>query len=166
MRWFWIRCKMEFFVPSCSKSPCDGIGGTVKRKLYRESLTRVVAGSHILTSQATFDGEKIWTGHDCYLLEQRVSTCSFQMTSVSFHISGHLRTVPKLAGTWSFFFGWRLCVFVFWWLVNGLDVLSALVLTKMKFWWTLLVNGLDVLSALVLTKMKFWWTLCTTLLVH
>ena len=26
------------------------------------------------------------------------------MTSVSFHISGHLRTVPKLAGTWSFFF--------------------------------------------------------------
>ena len=51
---FSLTAVWTFFATSHGKSPCDGIGGTVKRKLYRESLTRVV-GQHILTSKTAFE---------------------------------------------------------------------------------------------------------------
>ena len=51
---FVLEAIWTFFATSHGKSPCDGIGGTVKRKLYRESLTRTV-GNHILNSEAAFE---------------------------------------------------------------------------------------------------------------
>ena len=51
---FSLAANWTFFATSHGKSPCDGIGGTVKRKLYHESLTRV-AGEHILNSKAAFE---------------------------------------------------------------------------------------------------------------
>ena len=51
---FLLEAIWTFFPTSHGKSPCDGIGGTVKQKLYRESLTRTV-GNHILTSEAAFE---------------------------------------------------------------------------------------------------------------
>ena len=50
---FCIDASWTFFATSHGKSPCDGVGGTVKRKLYRESLTRL-EGNFILTSQQAF----------------------------------------------------------------------------------------------------------------
>ena len=43
-----------FFAASHGKSPCDGIGGTVKRCLTRESLSRPLNG-HILTAKDAFE---------------------------------------------------------------------------------------------------------------
>ena len=51
---FGIAAVWTFFATSHGKSPCDGLGGTIKRKLYCESLTRLV-GNYILTSQQAFE---------------------------------------------------------------------------------------------------------------
>lgn len=44
----------DFFAAHHGKSPCDGIGGTTKRCLTRESLSRPVDG-HILTAKQAYD---------------------------------------------------------------------------------------------------------------
>lgn len=51
---FSIDATWSFFATSHGKSPCDGIGGVVKRKLSRESLTRF-EGNQILSSLAAYD---------------------------------------------------------------------------------------------------------------
>ena len=39
---FQVQCEWNFFATSHGKGACDGIGGTVKRATYRESLRRTV----------------------------------------------------------------------------------------------------------------------------
>ena len=48
---FGLEAKWYFFATSHGKSPCDGIGGTVKRKIARTSLQRPVS-NQILTFEA------------------------------------------------------------------------------------------------------------------
>ena len=47
---FGIKADWHFFAPSHGKSPCDGIGGTVKRLAARGSLQATTSG-HIFTPQ-------------------------------------------------------------------------------------------------------------------
>ena len=49
-----MKCTLSFFVTSHSKSPCDGISGTVKRLTSIGSLHRTT-NNHILTASAMFD---------------------------------------------------------------------------------------------------------------
>ena len=51
---FAMKCTWSFFATSLSKSPCDGIGGTVKRLTSIASLHRTT-NSHILKASAMFD---------------------------------------------------------------------------------------------------------------
>ena len=51
---FGFSASWSFFATSHGKSPCDGVGGTVKRKLSNASLTAAVENS-ILTSEAAYD---------------------------------------------------------------------------------------------------------------
>ena len=51
---FGIEAEWVFFATSHGKSPCDGIGGTVKRVTARASLQRP-KNSHILTPSQMFD---------------------------------------------------------------------------------------------------------------
>ena len=37
---FGVLCEWDFFAIAHGKGACDGIGGTVKRAVYRESLRR------------------------------------------------------------------------------------------------------------------------------
>lgn len=48
-----ISCEWHFFATSHGKGACDGIGGTVKRATYRESLRRPVT-NQILTAEDMF----------------------------------------------------------------------------------------------------------------
>ena len=57
---------MEFFATSHGKGACDGIGGTVKRATYRESLRRTVS-NQILTAQNMY----------AFLSQQFVSAIQF-----------------------------------------------------------------------------------------
>ena len=50
---FAVNCEWNFFATSHGKSPCDGIGGTVKRLTARASLQRTSSG-HILTAEEMF----------------------------------------------------------------------------------------------------------------
>ncbi len=50
---FSIKCSWSFFATSHGKSPCDGLGGTVKRLAARASLQRVETG-HILNANDLF----------------------------------------------------------------------------------------------------------------
>ena len=49
-----MKATWSFFATSHGKSPCDGIGGTVKRKVMRASLQRTV-NNQILTFSAVVD---------------------------------------------------------------------------------------------------------------
>ncbi|XP_065684929.1 uncharacterized protein LOC136097009 [Hydra vulgaris] len=51
---FSVCCIWSFFATSHGKSPCDGIGGTVKRLVATASLQSPTTG-HILSSQAMFE---------------------------------------------------------------------------------------------------------------
>ena len=51
---FKFSATWSFFATSHGKSPCDGVGGTVKRLATRASLQRPLSGQ-ILSSQALFD---------------------------------------------------------------------------------------------------------------
>ena len=51
---FNIKATWSFFATSHGKSPCDGIGGTVKRKLRMESLTRT-SNNQILTCKSAYE---------------------------------------------------------------------------------------------------------------
>ena len=51
---FGIDAEWGFFATSHGKSPCDGIGGTVKRKVLRASLQRPI-NNQILTFSAVVD---------------------------------------------------------------------------------------------------------------
>ena len=46
---FGLTTTWSFFATSHGKSPCDGIGGTVKRKIARTSLQRPVYVDYTLT---------------------------------------------------------------------------------------------------------------------
>ena len=50
---FGIECSRSFFATSHGKSPCDGVGGTLKRLTARASLQRPLA-DQILTPTAVF----------------------------------------------------------------------------------------------------------------
>ena len=50
---FGIEASWNFFATSHGKSPCDGIGGTVKRVTGRASLQRLKE-NHILTALQMF----------------------------------------------------------------------------------------------------------------
>jgi len=54
---FGVPCSWHFFATSHGKSPCDGIGGTVKRLTARASLQRPVK-NQILNAQQMFDFAK------------------------------------------------------------------------------------------------------------
>ena len=49
-----MKCIWSFFASSHGKSPCDGIGGTVKRLTSIASLHRTTT-NHILTASAMFN---------------------------------------------------------------------------------------------------------------
>ena len=49
-----MHCEWNFFATSHGKSPCDGIGGTVKRLTTRASLQRPIS-NQILTAEKMFD---------------------------------------------------------------------------------------------------------------
>jgi len=51
---FGIDAEWHFFATSHGKTACDGIGGTVKRAVARESLTRTV-GHYILTAKDVYE---------------------------------------------------------------------------------------------------------------
>jgi hypothetical protein len=51
---FYINCEWNFFATSHGKSPCDGIGGTVKGLTARASLQRTTT-RHILSVEQMFD---------------------------------------------------------------------------------------------------------------
>ena len=51
---FEVPAKWNFFATSHGKGACDGIGGTVKRLAYKESLRRV-KGKYILTAKQMYD---------------------------------------------------------------------------------------------------------------
>ena len=51
---FGVKCEWNFFATSHGKSPCDSIGGTVKRLLTRASLQRPIS-SQILTADKMFE---------------------------------------------------------------------------------------------------------------
>ena len=51
---FAMKCTWSFFATSHGKSPCDGIGGTVKTLTSIVSLHRTT-NNHILTASAMFD---------------------------------------------------------------------------------------------------------------
>ena len=51
---FSVKCKWNFFATSHGKSPCDGIGGTVKRLAARASLQRTTS-CHILSAEQMFE---------------------------------------------------------------------------------------------------------------
>ena len=61
---------MEFFATSHGKGACDGIGGTVKRATYRESLRRTVS-DQILTAQNMY----------AFLSQQLVSAIEFMFVA-------------------------------------------------------------------------------------
>jgi hypothetical protein len=54
---FGVSCSWHFFATSHGKSPCDGIGGTVKRLTARASLQRPV-NNQILNAKQMFDFAK------------------------------------------------------------------------------------------------------------
>ena len=51
---FGVSCEWNFFATSHGKSPCDGIGGTVKRITTRASLQRPI-NDQILTARKTYE---------------------------------------------------------------------------------------------------------------
>ena len=51
---FAMKCTWSFFATSHGKSPCDGIGETVKRLTSISSLHRTT-NNHMLTASAIFD---------------------------------------------------------------------------------------------------------------
>ena len=51
---FSLNCKWYVFATSHRKSPCDGLGGTVKRLTARNSLQSPL-NNHILTSETMFE---------------------------------------------------------------------------------------------------------------
>ena len=51
---FGVKCEWNFFATSHGKSPCDGIGGTVKRLVTRASLQRPIS-NQILTADKMFE---------------------------------------------------------------------------------------------------------------
>jgi len=51
---FGIDAEWHFFATSHGKSPCDGVGGTVKRLAARASLQRP-RDNHIMTPRALYD---------------------------------------------------------------------------------------------------------------
>ena len=51
---FGIKCEWNFFATSHGKGACDGIGGTVKRAAYKESLRRPYA-NQILDVEALYE---------------------------------------------------------------------------------------------------------------
>jgi hypothetical protein len=55
---FGAPCAWHFFATSHGKSPCDGIGGTVKRLTARASLQRPL-NHQILTPQDMFEFAQI-----------------------------------------------------------------------------------------------------------
>ena len=71
---FGIRSELNFFATSHGKSPCDGIGGTVKRLVRRASLQAVTTG-HILTPQDfyTWASENIKNIHFFFVSSEEVN---------------------------------------------------------------------------------------------
>ena len=51
---FGVKCEWNFFATSHGKSPCDGIGGTVKQLVTRASLQRPIS-NQILTADKMFE---------------------------------------------------------------------------------------------------------------
>ena len=51
---FGIECSWSFFATSLGKSPCDGIGGAIKRSAARASLQRPLS-DQILTAQQMYE---------------------------------------------------------------------------------------------------------------
>ena len=51
---FGVKCEWNFFATSHGKSPCDGIGGTVKQLVTRTSLQRPIS-NQILTADKMFE---------------------------------------------------------------------------------------------------------------
>ena len=51
---FRVKCEWNFFATSHVKSPCDGIGGTVKQLVTRASLQRPVS-CQILTADKMYE---------------------------------------------------------------------------------------------------------------
>ena len=51
---FGVKCEWNIFATSHGKSPCDGIGGTVKRLVTRASLQRPIS-NQILTADKMFE---------------------------------------------------------------------------------------------------------------
>ena len=54
---FGVKAEWHFFATSHGKSPCDGIGGTIKRLVARASL-QATTGNHILNAKELFSWAK------------------------------------------------------------------------------------------------------------
>ena len=70
-QYFGLQAEWNFFGTSHGKTACDGIGGTVKRAVARESMTRTVTG-HILRARDMFEfcDEKLTTNIKFSLIEE------------------------------------------------------------------------------------------------
>ena len=52
-----MKAEWHFFATSHGKSPCDGVGGTIKRLVARASL-QATTGNHILNAKELFSWAK------------------------------------------------------------------------------------------------------------
>lgn len=88
-----IEAEWNFFATSHGKSPCDGIGGTVKRLAARASLQATDTG-HIMTPSQLFEWAKtnIKGITFCYLSTEEVQECSKTLQS-------RFMSVKTVAGT-------------------------------------------------------------------
>ena len=93
---FGVGCQWNFFATSHGKSPCDGVGGTVKRAAAKASLQRPME-EQILSAKTLFDYcDQELLGIDFFYLEK--SRVEWTRTS----LKDRLRFAKTIPGTRSF----------------------------------------------------------------
>ncbi|KAJ8029098.1 hypothetical protein HOLleu_28419 [Holothuria leucospilota] len=92
---FGLSAEWHFFSTSHGKSPCDGIGGTVKRLVARASLKATVT-DQILTAKDTFD----WSVTNIQGIHFTfVSTDDIAQNAVTFDLENRYASVKTVPGT-------------------------------------------------------------------
>ena len=90
-----IDAEWHFFATSHGKSPCDGIGGTVKRLVGRASLQATTVG-HILTASQMYD----WSCANINGIKFfYISMADVIQNEKNFDLPARFETAAKLTGT-------------------------------------------------------------------